>query len=165
MGPDKFPDPGVMDRREPESRGQIVRRLDTLLKQLRKERENYSSKSGWFFCTGELQRLRDEVRYCFLDVGLPAQNALQQINAIDFTNFNASEGHSHKAQYDSGDSRLPLLDGDSERRCIGDLDRLIELVETVRKGQETNFMIPNIMPAVALSSLYTPEKTSGPIAP
>jgi hypothetical protein len=162
VGADKFPAPGVMDRREPESRGQIVRRLDTLLKELRKERENYSSKPDWLLCTGELERLRDEVRYCFLDAGLPAQNALQEINAIDFTKFNALDDQSHKAQYDSIDSRLPLLDGDSERQCIRNLDRLIELVETVRK-EETSLMTPNIMPAVAPSSPLTAEKTSVPI--
>lgn len=152
-----------MDRREAESRGQLVRRLDALLKRLRKEKENYSSKPDWILCTGELEKMRTDARYCFLDAGSSAEDAWQEINAIDFTKFNLLGDESHRAQSDSIDSRRRLLDADSERRCIGNLDRLIELVETVRTGQETSMMTSTNMTALAPSSPRTAENASVPI--
>lgn len=140
-----------------ESRGQLVRRLDTLLKQLTKEKENYSRKPDWLLNTGDLETLRNEVRYCLLDVGSSVQNQLREISAMDFTKFKILDAESHKAQHDSIDSRIKLLDADSERQCIGNLGRLIELIEVVRNRLART---SDTLPAVTPSSLQAASKTS-----
>jgi hypothetical protein len=140
----------MMDHREFESRGQLLRRLDRLHKRLTKEKENYSSKPNWFLNTGDLERLRSEARYCSADVGLVAEDALREISGIDFTKFDVLDPESPTARYGQIESKYRVLDADSERECIRNLDRLIELIETVRKRLEGG---SDIMPApVALSS-------------
>ena len=143
-----------------ESRGQRVRRLDMLLHRLKKEKENYSGEN-WLLNTGDLERLRNEVRYCFLDAGLPAGHALRELSAMDFTRFKVLDEESHKAKYHWIDpSSCRVLDAESEKQCIQNLDRLIELVERVRKTEETG---SEIKPAVDPSSPQTAEKTSSAV--
>ena len=55
-----------LELKVPESRGRLVRRLDLLLHQLKKEKGNYC-KPKWLINTGDLERLRNEARYCFID--------------------------------------------------------------------------------------------------
>jgi hypothetical protein len=130
-----------------EFRGQRVRRLDMLLQRLRREKEN-SSKPKWLLHTGDLERLRNEARYCFVDVGLPAQDALQELSLLDFTKFKVLDKESHRAQYDWIEpSSCRVLDGDSEKQCIQNLDRLIELVERVQKMEETGSPIKPVKDA------------------
>jgi len=144
-----------------ESRGQWVRRLDRLLHLLKQEKENYSCQPKGLIHTGDLERLRNEARYCFLDGGLLAQDALPELRAMDFTKFKVFEDASQKAQYDWIDpSQCKLLDAASEKQCIKDLERLIELVEAVRKMEETS---SQIKPAMASSSPQAVQKTSIPI--
>jgi hypothetical protein len=150
-----------VDLKASESRGRLVRRLDVLLHRLEKEKENYSHEPKWIINTGDLERLKNEARYCFIDAGLLAQDALQELNGMDFTKFKLLDDESHRAQYDWIDpSRCKLLDADSEKQCIKNLDRLIELMETVRKREEIG---SEIMPPVVLSSPQTAEKTTAPI--
>jgi hypothetical protein len=149
-----------VDLKASESRGRLVRRLDVLLHRLKKEKENYSHEPKWIINTGDLEKLRNEARYCFIDAGL-AQGALQELSAMDFTKFKVLDDESHRAQYDWIDpSRCKLLDANSEKQCIKNLDRLIELMETVRKREEIG---SEMMPAVVLSSPQTAEKTTAPI--
>jgi predicted XRE-type DNA-binding protein len=121
-----------------ESRGRRVRRLDRLLHQLREKKKNYSSKPKWVLHTGDLERLRNEARYCFIDAGLLAQAALRELNALEFTKFNVLDEESQRFHYDWIDpSSCKILDADSERQCIKNLDRVIELVDRVREMEET----------------------------
>ena len=144
-----------------ESRGRRVRRLDALLHLLRKEKENYSSKPKWLLNTGDLERLRNEARYCFLDAGSLAQDASQELSGMDFTKYGVLDEGSHKAQYAWIDpSSCKLLDADSEKQCIQNLDRLIELVERVRKMEENG---SEIKPAMDASLPKTAEETYAPI--
>jgi len=150
-----------VDFKASESRGRLVRRLDVLLHRLKKEKENYPYKPTRLINTGDLERLRNEARYCFIDAGLLAQDALQELSAMDFTKFKVLDDESHRAQYDWIDpSRCKLLDADSEKQCIKNLDRVIELMETVRKRAEIG---SEMMPAVILASAQTTEKTTAPI--
>jgi hypothetical protein len=150
-----------VDLKVSESRGRLVRRLDVLLHRLKEEKENYSNKPKWIITTGDLERLRNEARYCFVDAELLAQDALQELSAMDFTKFEVLDDESHKARYDWIDpSRCKLLDATSEEQCIKNLDRLIELIETVRKREEIG---SEMMPAVVPSSPQTAEKTTAPI--
>ncbi len=144
-----------------ESRGRRVRQLDVLLHRLKKQKEDYSCKPKGIINTGDLERLRNEARYCFLDAGLLAQDALLEVSAMDFTKFKVLDDESQKAQYGWVDpSRCKLLDANSEQQCIRNLDRLIELVETVRNLEETG---SETKPAVAPSSSPAGEKTSAPV--
>ena len=132
------------------SRGQRVRRLDLLLHQLRKQKEDYSRKPKWVLHTGDLERLRNEARYCFIDAGLLAQDALQELNTMDFTKFRVLGEASHQVHYDWIDSSsCKILDADSEKRCIKNLDRVIELIQRVRELEETS---SEIRPIVAASA-------------
>ena len=70
-----------MDLKASESRGRLVRRLDVLLHRLKMEQENYSYKPTRLINTGDLERLKNEARYCFIDARLLAQDALQEISA------------------------------------------------------------------------------------
>ena len=80
---------------------------------------------------------------------------------MDFTKFKVLDNQSHKAQYDWIDpSTCKLLDANAEKQCIKNLDRLIELVETVRRKEETGSEINR---AMAPSSPQITEKTSAPI--
>jgi len=45
------------------------------------EQENYSYKPTRLINTGDLERLKNEARYCFIDAGLLARDALQEISA------------------------------------------------------------------------------------
>lgn len=151
----------IMDRAECESRGQLLRLLDTLHKRLTKERENYSSKPGWLLLTGELEKLKNEARYCFADAGSAAKDALRDISGLDFTKFNMLDRESPKARYGQIEAQHKALDANSERECVQDLDRLIALIEVVRKGLEAS---PDIIPAAVFSSLPRPERTRTPIS-
>lgn len=138
------------------SRGQRVRRLDGLLDMLKKQKEKSCDPMGLLHVV-ELENLRKEARYCFLDAGPGAEDALQQLNAIDFTAGSTWAAESQKARYDWIDpSSCKLLDAESERQCLQKLDRLIELVERVQQAEETQ---PEIKPITAAPSLERAEKT------
>jgi len=150
-------DLGAGDNRS-ESRERRVRRLDRLLHQLRKEKKNYFSKPKWVLQAGDLERLRNEARYCFIEAGLLTQDALQELNTMDFTKFNVLDEESHRAQYDWIDpSSCKILDADSEKQCIKNLDRVIELVDRVREMEETGGS--EIKRAVAAPSAPALERT------
>jgi hypothetical protein len=145
-----------------ETRGRRVRRLDRLLHQLRKEKKNYSSKPKWVLHTGDLETLRNEARYCFIEAGSLAQDALQELNAIEFTKFKLLAEESQRSRYDWIDpSSCKILDADSEKQCIKNLDRVIELVDRVREMEETGGS--EIKRAVAAPSAQTLEKTPATI--
>ncbi len=137
-----------------DSRERRVRRLDMLLQRLRKEKENYSCKPKWVLHTSELERLRNEARYCFIDAGLPAQDALQELNTMDFTKFRVLDEASHQVHYDWIDpSSCKVLDADSEKQCIKNLDRVIELIQRVREMEETGSEIRPIVAASAAPAI------------
>jgi hypothetical protein len=141
----------------PESRGQRVRRLDRLLHLLSKQKEG-SSNPRRILNTGDLESLRNEARYCFIDAGGRAQDALQQLDAMDFTKVTVLDKESQKARYDWIDpSSCTVLDADSEKRCIENLERVIELVQGVREIEETG---SEIRSAVAAS--VTPDRSKDP---
>lgn len=127
------------------SRGQRVRRLDTLLDQLRKQKEKSSDPRALLY-TAELESFRKEARYCFLDAGPGVQGALQQLNAIDFTVGRGLDAEAQRGRHDGIDlSKCNVFDAESERQCIDKLDQLIGLVEKVRKTEETSAEIEPTM--------------------
>lgn len=121
------------------SRGERVRRLDVLLDQLRTQREKMAKAESIVYAV-DLERLRKEVRYCCLDAGRKALKLIKEIDAIDFRKGELSTVESLKARYGWIDpfrcSRV--FDVESERQCLGKLDRLIRLVENVREIEETD---------------------------
>jgi len=124
---------------------------------MKKERENYSSKPNWLLRTDDLERLRNEASYCFIDAGLRAQDALRELSTLDFTKFKVLDETSQKSHYDWIDaSSCKVLDADSEKQCIENLERVIELVERVREMEETGS--PEIRLDVAAPSTQAFER-------
>lgn len=126
------------------SRGSLLRRLDELRAALEKQKKNLSNPV-WVTLTGDLDKHKDEARYCFADAGSLAHDALQEIAGL---RFEVSED--------------PSLQPQSQRECTENLDRLIGLVETVRErvgsDQLTSFIAPGQRPAV--DPFLTPDRTS-----
>lgn len=126
------------------SRGSVLRRLDELSGVLENQKKKLSNPA-WVTLTGNLEKLKNEVRYCFADAGSLAQDALREVTDLI---FEVSED--------------PSLQAQSQTKCTENLDRLIGLVETVRERLQAEKFALVIAPERrrAVDPFPTPDGTS-----